>query len=141
MISIGVALSGYTSQFCMSVLHVSTLVYRIIKRRQEEKANGQPISGSLGISAETVDSHLVELYRVCWIVFFCTSSVFLFECIEVAKTFLCKRRVGEILYHSLAGISFLTQGKLRSLSSCTYQHMYTDTDGFAGTVTSRQISR
>ena len=93
----------------VTIVNLLTLLYRIMGRRQVEKGSGQ-ISGTLGISADRLDSHVVELYRVCWLLYLFTAAAFLFECIEVAKTFLCKRRPGEMFNNLVAGVSFLAQG-------------------------------
>ena len=99
----------------VTLVNLLTLLYRIQKRKQVEMGGGQT-SGTLEISTESLDTHVAELYRICWLLYLFTAAAFLFECIEVAKTFLCKRQLGEMFYHLFAGFSFLAQGMLNQCS-------------------------
>eukprot|EP00118_Oscarella_pearsei_P002134 m.9631 g.9631 ORF g.9631 m.9631 type:complete len:643 (+) comp21499_c0_seq1:181-2109(+) len=95
-----------------TLLHVVTIAYRMIDRRFYEKSTGgytDISSSSIKFSVESPEN-TSQLHRVCIVLLILTSLMILFECIEVAKSIICKRATGELLYHFFAGISFLTQG-------------------------------
>lgn len=105
--------------FCLlyvvfTIVHITTVAYRMIDRRRYEKEIGdykKCDSLPMNFSAESSHIKATELRRICLVLLFLTVLVILFQCIEVGKTMLCRRPKGEFWYHVLAAISMLCQGR------------------------------
>ncbi|XP_065827002.1 uncharacterized protein [Oscarella lobularis] len=90
----------------------------LLSRARERNRNQKRLSVKIesersplrAVAKENLDGHTNELHRVCLIILLCTSLVFLYECIEVARAILCDRPWEEFAYHVCGGVNFLMQG-------------------------------
>lgn len=83
-----------------SVLSMSCFVYRIWERRH---SRGKVTRGQL-------NEHSGEHRRICWVVYFCTALVLLYESVVVVKIIQCHRTVEEGFYTVVNSLSHLFQG-------------------------------
>ena len=103
-----------------STLSLSCFLYRIWERRHSQ---GKVTQGQL-------NEHSGEHRRLCWVVYFCTALVLLYESVVFVKIVECHRTVEEGFYTAVSSLSHLFQGQ--SVSSAWRNKLYVIGDLYPG---------